>query len=137
MKNHTFNQGCGSGRFQCRFHRFRFRFRFHFVVQILVAIPSSKMEAVNRFYIPNCNNLLLTQFLVPCLCFLCCLVDVHHQDSHHLNSRSLSSPSLLIASNTSFTTRIKQPHFFKKLIRISDHQKALGKNFHLALILLF
>ena len=47
--------GCGSGQFQCRFHRFRFRFRFrfHFTVQILVAIPSSKLEAVSRFHIPN------------------------------------------------------------------------------------
>ena len=45
------NQGCGSGRFSCSFHRFRFR--FHFVVQILVAIPSSKLEAVNRFHIPT------------------------------------------------------------------------------------
>ena len=31
----------------------RFRFRFHFVVQILVAIPFSKLEAVNRFHIPS------------------------------------------------------------------------------------
>ena len=42
-------KGCGSGRFSCRFHRFR----FHFVVQILVAIPPTKTEAVNRFHIPN------------------------------------------------------------------------------------
>ena len=44
--------GCGSGRFSCRFHRFHFRFRFHFAVQILVAIPPTKMEAVNRLLIP-------------------------------------------------------------------------------------
>ena len=50
------NKGCGSGRFSCRFHRFRFRFRFHFAVQILVAIPPTKMEAVNRFHIPSCNT---------------------------------------------------------------------------------
>ena len=35
----------------------RFRFRFHFVVQILVAIPFSKLEAVNRFHIPSINKL--------------------------------------------------------------------------------
>ena len=33
-----------------------FRFRFHFVVQILVAIPFSKLEAVNRFHIPSNQN---------------------------------------------------------------------------------
>ena len=35
--------------------RFYCRFRFHFVFQILVAIPFSELEAVNRFHIPNYN----------------------------------------------------------------------------------
>ena len=33
---------------KCRFHRSR----FHFAVQILVAIPPTNLEAVNRFHIP-------------------------------------------------------------------------------------
>ena len=38
--------------------RFRFRFRFQNVVLILVAIPPTKSEAVNRFRIPGTDHMI-------------------------------------------------------------------------------
>ena len=47
MVRHVLWEDCENGRLYCRLHCFR----FHFTVQILVAIPSSKFEAVNHFHI--------------------------------------------------------------------------------------
>ena len=116
-----FGQGCGGGRFSCRFHSFRFRFRFHFVVQILVAIPSSKMEAVNRFHIPiqrtgrilGQSLLLVNATIFYCvrslhlMLFLCNFV---HLKQHSLGKTALKFPRWFVNNGkTRLDTKVRIP----------------------------
>ena len=82
-------QGFGSGWYLCRFRRFRFRASASKIVILLVAIPPSKLEAINRFQFPasisdflfSANSLRLaeTKQFLPAKTFLCFLLPIDCQ----------------------------------------------------------